>query len=224
MITFLYKTIHSYSPQPSSPPLLPASQNGFREWFSYPLTSVSARVPGTTPADHRYPSSPTSAVLLSYTRATLYRRTSTRRLHGLDFTGFPSSYSASIYPQSQSSISIIIASPIGPSNRIVDILLLSLRTSRYVASHRSSDRFLLSISSLFRRPPSPWHDPASPSRPSHPQIIYNTFFKRNSVFVSTVFLSAFTFSIGFDLATSAWWDAHNRGVSESLHFVAQAWG
>ncbi|KAK1927499.1 putative ubiquinol-cytochrome c reductase complex 7.3 kDa protein [Papiliotrema laurentii] len=42
-------------------------------------------------------------------------------------------------------------------------------------------------------------------------IIYNTFFKRNSVFVSTVFLSAFTFSIGFDLATSAWWDAHNRG-------------
>jgi hypothetical protein len=45
------------------------------------------------------------------------------------------------------------------------------------------------------------------------QIIYNTFFKRNSVYVTTVFASAFAFSIGFDLATSAWWDAHNRGVS-----------
>lgn len=45
------------------------------------------------------------------------------------------------------------------------------------------------------------------------QPIYNTFFRRNSVFVSSVFVAAFTFSIGFDLATSAFWDAHNRGVS-----------
>ncbi|GFZ42622.1 hypothetical protein JCM24511_00339 [Saitozyma sp. JCM 24511] len=41
--------------------------------------------------------------------------------------------------------------------------------------------------------------------------IYTTIFKRNSVFVTSVFLGAFGFSMGFDLATSAWWDAHNRG-------------
>jgi ubiquinol-cytochrome c reductase subunit 9 len=46
-----------------------------------------------------------------------------------------------------------------------------------------------------------------------PQPIYTTLFKRNSVFVTSVFLGAFGFSMGFDLATSAWWDAHNRGVS-----------
>ena len=45
------------------------------------------------------------------------------------------------------------------------------------------------------------------------QPIYNTFFKRNSVFVTTVFLGAFAFSIGFDVVTSTWWDRHNRGVS-----------
>ncbi|EIW66633.1 hypothetical protein TREMEDRAFT_34957, partial [Tremella mesenterica DSM 1558] len=41
--------------------------------------------------------------------------------------------------------------------------------------------------------------------------IYNTFFRRNSIFVTTVFLGAFGFSMGFDVLTSAWWDAHNRG-------------
>lgn len=46
-----------------------------------------------------------------------------------------------------------------------------------------------------------------------PQLIYNTLFKRNSVYVSAIFLSAFGFSMGFDLATSAFWDARNRGVS-----------
>jgi hypothetical protein len=60
----------------------------------------------------------------------------------------------------------------------------------------------------------------------HPwQMFYNTLFKRNSVFVSTVFLSAFTFSIGYDLATTAWWDAHNRGVSQSSScaFLLATW-
>ncbi|WVR03839.1 hypothetical protein IAU60_000836 [Kwoniella sp. DSM 27419] len=42
-------------------------------------------------------------------------------------------------------------------------------------------------------------------------LIYNTFFRRNSAFVATCFVGAFTFSIGYDLATSAWWDYHNRG-------------
>jgi hypothetical protein len=46
-----------------------------------------------------------------------------------------------------------------------------------------------------------------------PQPIYSTLFKRNSIFVTTVFLSAFSFSIGFDLATTAYWDYHNKGVS-----------
>lgn len=45
------------------------------------------------------------------------------------------------------------------------------------------------------------------------QVIYNTFFRRNSVFVATTFIAAFSFSMGFDLATTAFWDSHNRGVS-----------
>ena len=45
------------------------------------------------------------------------------------------------------------------------------------------------------------------------QPIYNAIFRRNSVFVSSVFLGAFAFSMGFDVITSAWWDRHNRGVS-----------
>ncbi|KDN53177.1 putative QCR9-ubiquinol--cytochrome-c reductase subunit 9 [Tilletiaria anomala UBC 951] len=41
--------------------------------------------------------------------------------------------------------------------------------------------------------------------------IYNTVFKRNSIFVGTVFFGAFAFGIGYDTATTAWWDNHNRG-------------
>nr|XP_019012133.1 ubiquinol-cytochrome c reductase subunit 9 [Kwoniella pini CBS 10737]OCF50914.1 ubiquinol-cytochrome c reductase subunit 9 [Kwoniella pini CBS 10737] len=42
-------------------------------------------------------------------------------------------------------------------------------------------------------------------------LIYNTFFKRNSAFVATCFVGAFAFQISFDLGTTAWWDYHNRG-------------
>lgn len=35
------------------------------------------------------------------------------------------------------------------------------------------------------------------------------------MFVPTIFLAAFGFSIGYDLVTSAYWDAHNKGVSTS---------
>nr|XP_031862986.1 uncharacterized protein CI109_001461 [Kwoniella shandongensis]KAA5530058.1 hypothetical protein CI109_001461 [Kwoniella shandongensis] len=42
-------------------------------------------------------------------------------------------------------------------------------------------------------------------------LIYNTFFKRNSSFVASIFVGAFTFSVGYDLATTGWWDYHNRG-------------
>lgn len=60
--------------------------------------------------------------------------------------------------------------------------------------------------------------------PSHPHLrtspqsssIYNVLFRRNSVFVPTIFLGAFAFSIGFDTATTKWWDAHNKGVSVEI--------
>lgn len=49
--------------------------------------------------------------------------------------------------------------------------------------------------------------------PAYGIQFYNSIFRRNSVYVPVVFLSAFGFSMGFDLLTTAWWDAHNRGVS-----------
>ncbi|KAL5530596.1 QCR9 [Sanghuangporus sanghuang] len=41
--------------------------------------------------------------------------------------------------------------------------------------------------------------------------LYNTLFKRNSVFVSSVFVGAFAFSIGFDVGINAFWDRWNQG-------------
>ncbi|SOV09623.1 probable QCR9 - ubiquinol--cytochrome-c reductase subunit 9 [Ustilago sp. UG-2017a] len=41
--------------------------------------------------------------------------------------------------------------------------------------------------------------------------VYNTVFKRNSVYVGSIFFGAFAFGIGYDLATTAWWDSHNKG-------------
>ncbi|KAF8329100.1 ubiquinol-cytochrome C reductase UQCRX/QCR9-like protein, partial [Cantharellus anzutake] len=41
--------------------------------------------------------------------------------------------------------------------------------------------------------------------------LYRTVFKRNSVFVSTVFAGAFAFGIGFDLGISKIWDTWNQG-------------
>ncbi|PWY97973.1 putative QCR9-ubiquinol--cytochrome-c reductase subunit 9 [Testicularia cyperi] len=43
------------------------------------------------------------------------------------------------------------------------------------------------------------------------KTVYNTLFKRNSVYVGSIFFGAFAFGIGYDLATTAWWNAHNRG-------------
>ncbi|KAF8164997.1 cytochrome b-c1 complex subunit 9 [Crassisporium funariophilum] len=40
---------------------------------------------------------------------------------------------------------------------------------------------------------------------------YNAFFKRNSVFVGTVFASAFAFGIGFDVGVTKFYDAWNKG-------------
>ncbi|TFK43179.1 cytochrome b-c1 complex subunit 9 [Crucibulum laeve] len=41
--------------------------------------------------------------------------------------------------------------------------------------------------------------------------LYNTFFKRNSVFVATIFAGAFTFGVGFDLGVTAFYDRWNKG-------------
>ncbi|KAL2358445.1 cytochrome b-c1 complex subunit 9, partial [Cryomyces antarcticus] len=41
--------------------------------------------------------------------------------------------------------------------------------------------------------------------------IYNSIFKRNTVFLATVFLGAFAFEITFDTASSRIWDTINRG-------------
>jgi len=40
---------------------------------------------------------------------------------------------------------------------------------------------------------------------------YNTFVKRNSVYVTSIFVGAFAFGIGFDVAVSNFWDNWNRG-------------
>jgi len=41
--------------------------------------------------------------------------------------------------------------------------------------------------------------------------IYSTFFKRNSVYVTSIFAGAFAFSIGFDMGVNAFWDKWNKG-------------
>ncbi|KAF9449885.1 putative QCR9-ubiquinol--cytochrome-c reductase subunit 9 [Macrolepiota fuliginosa MF-IS2] len=41
--------------------------------------------------------------------------------------------------------------------------------------------------------------------------IYNTLFKRNSVFVGTIFAGAFLFGVGFDTATTTFWERWNKG-------------
>ncbi|KIM83807.1 hypothetical protein PILCRDRAFT_818833 [Piloderma croceum F 1598] len=40
---------------------------------------------------------------------------------------------------------------------------------------------------------------------------YNAFVKRNSVFVSSIFVGAFAFGIGFDVGITAFWDRWNKG-------------
>lgn len=41
--------------------------------------------------------------------------------------------------------------------------------------------------------------------------LYNTFVKRNSIYVGTIFTAAFGFGIGFDTLANKWWDYNNRG-------------
>ncbi|GMM32151.1 ubiquinol--cytochrome-c reductase subunit 9 [Martiniozyma asiatica (nom. inval.)] len=41
--------------------------------------------------------------------------------------------------------------------------------------------------------------------------IYNLVFKRNSVFVASVFASAFVFQVGLDEAVTSWYEERNKG-------------
>ncbi|KAF2152694.1 hypothetical protein K461DRAFT_321664 [Myriangium duriaei CBS 260.36] len=41
--------------------------------------------------------------------------------------------------------------------------------------------------------------------------VYNTIFKRNYVFLSTVFVSAFACELAFDNVSNTIWDSINRG-------------
>ncbi|CCF57825.1 hypothetical protein KAFR_0D01780 [Kazachstania africana CBS 2517] len=41
--------------------------------------------------------------------------------------------------------------------------------------------------------------------------VYKVFFKRNSVFVGTIFLSAFVFQSVFDSGVTKWFEHHNKG-------------
>ncbi|KAJ7904275.1 ubiquinol-cytochrome C reductase [Mycena olivaceomarginata] len=41
--------------------------------------------------------------------------------------------------------------------------------------------------------------------------LYNTFFRRNSIFVPTIFAGAFAFGIGFDIGVTAFFDHWNKG-------------
>lgn len=46
---------------------------------------------------------------------------------------------------------------------------------------------------------------------SFSSTVYNVFFKRNSIFVGTVFASAFVFQAAFDSAVTSWYENHNKG-------------
>lgn len=46
--------------------------------------------------------------------------------------------------------------------------------------------------------------------------IYNTFFKKNSVFIASIFAGAIAFEVAFDTGSNTIWDRINKGVSLSL--------
>ncbi|PWN24165.1 putative QCR9-ubiquinol--cytochrome-c reductase subunit 9 [Microstroma glucosiphilum] len=43
------------------------------------------------------------------------------------------------------------------------------------------------------------------------QALYQAVFKRNSIFVGTVFTGAFAFGLAFDTLATKLWDNHNAG-------------
>lgn len=53
------------------------------------------------------------------------------------------------------------------------------------------------------------------------RVFYNTFVKRNSVFIATIFVTAFAFEMTFDQTTDRLWDNINKGVSARRISVGQ---
>ncbi|KAI9498360.1 cytochrome b-c1 complex subunit 9 [Zychaea mexicana] len=43
------------------------------------------------------------------------------------------------------------------------------------------------------------------------RTVYNTFFRKNSTFVATIFASAIAFEVGFDSLSDKIWDDVNKG-------------
>ncbi|KAL4784295.1 ubiquinol-cytochrome C reductase [Aspergillus varians] len=41
--------------------------------------------------------------------------------------------------------------------------------------------------------------------------IYQTLFRRNAVYLTSIFVGAFAFEVAFDTSTNKVWDAFNRG-------------
>ncbi|RIA92561.1 cytochrome b-c1 complex subunit 9, partial [Glomus cerebriforme] len=41
--------------------------------------------------------------------------------------------------------------------------------------------------------------------------LYRSFFRRNSVFLTGIFATAFAFEMTFDTITDRWWDRVNKG-------------
>lgn len=54
-------------------------------------------------------------------------------------------------------------------------------------------------------------EPTNNFKQSFYSTIYNTFIKRNSVFVTTIFVGAFAFQGFFDAGITAWYENHNKG-------------
>lgn len=54
------------------------------------------------------------------------------------------------------------------------------------------------------------HRPST-SEFAHTNIQLSALFKRNSVYVATIFAGAFVFQAGFDTGITAWYEYHNRG-------------
>lgn len=91
-------------------------------------------------------------------------------------------------------------------------------TSRLHPNHLPLDISLTSLPLACYRPPTlrarSFRNSRSPvTFPEQSTSIYNVLFKRNSVMVPLVFTAAFGFSLSYDVATSKWWDNHNKGVS-----------
>ena len=61
---------------------------------------------------------------------------------------------------------------------------------------------------------------ALPRIPPAQQTLYSMIAKRNSIYVTSIFATAFAFSVGYDQATSAFYDQWNKGVRPPPAFLS----